>query len=224
MVNAFHMITCGTTTANLLNRKRMGNLLATSRAWGPTLNGFQSRLIIHQYPCCLRLVFAGQCMLQCREEWSLNVELWFGVTLFLFYLPDAVVKSARRGAAGAFAIFVIHAAVAGAHEQTGLREPLDGAAQVRAIDGEYVELIFKILVAAEVADIHAGLRGDAVPRLGQRIFVGHDDFQLRLAFGKCADWAERDPRLFFAALHRGGQIANAGDSDQGRGDDAAQAR
>ena len=39
---------------------------------------------------------------------------------------DALEQAARRRAGGAFAVLVIDAAVAGAHEQARLREPLTG--------------------------------------------------------------------------------------------------
>src|SRR3954452_16868980 len=46
---------------------------------------------------------------------------------------DAAVEPARRRAGGAFAVGVVDAAVAGAHEQPRLREPLHRAAQVGAV-------------------------------------------------------------------------------------------
>src|ERR1700690_2107213 len=145
------------------------------------------------------------------ERWQkrcLDVKLRLGVALFLFDLPDAVIQAARRWAAGALAIFVIHAAMAGAHEQAGLWKPFDWAAQVRAIDGEDVELIFKIVVAAQVADVDSGLSRDAVPGLGQRVVGRLDDFEPGFALGESADRAERDPGLFFSTRHGGRQITD----------------
>src|SRR5262245_54728581 len=102
-------------------------------------------------------------MLQGRQERSLHIELWAGVAIFLLHLPDAGVEALRRRAAGVLAIFVVHAAVAGAHEQARLGKPFDRAAQMRAIVGKDLELIAEFVVAAEVADVDAGLSRHAVP-------------------------------------------------------------
>ncbi len=95
---------------------------AVQSVWGPTLN----------------LVVAGEGVLQCRQEWGLDFQV------AVLHSPHAVIQAARRRTAGVLAIFVIHAAVARAHEQARLRKPFHRAAQVRAIDGEHVEafLIF----------------------------------------------------------------------------------
>ena len=58
--------------------------------------------------------------------------------------PGAVEQAAGRGARGTVAVGVVHAAMTGAHEQTGLREPGDRAAQVGAIDGQHQELRYSL--------------------------------------------------------------------------------
>ena len=50
-------------------------------------------------------------------------------------------EAARRRAGGARAVRVVGAAVAGAHEEPRLREPAHRAAEVRAVDGEDLELL-----------------------------------------------------------------------------------
>src|SRR5947209_644623 len=87
---------------------------------------------------------------------------------------DAAEEAARRRAGGALAVGVVDAAVARAHEQAGLLEPLHRAAQVGAVDGQDQELVGLrlvglLLVAALVAHEDAGMSHHAVPRLADGI-------------------------------------------------------
>ena len=50
--------------------------------------------------------------------------------------PDALEQSPRGWAGGALAVFVVDTAVAGTHEEAGLREPGDRATEVRAVHRE----------------------------------------------------------------------------------------
>src|SRR5262245_3755348 len=91
---------------------------------------------------------------------------------------DAVIEAARRRAGGALAVGVVDAAVAGAHEQPRLLEPLHRAAQVGAVYGKDQELVRLplvglLLVAALVPDEDAGVSHHAVPRLADGIVKSH---------------------------------------------------
>src|SRR6266852_4501755 len=58
----------------------------------------------------------------------------------LVHAPRTAEQSAGRWARGALAIRVVNAAMAGAHEQSRLREPGNRTTQMGAIDGEDQEL------------------------------------------------------------------------------------
>jgi hypothetical protein len=72
-----------------------------------------------------------------------------------------------------------------AHKKTGLREPADRTAQVRAVDGEHLELI-----AFDVPDPARSIHGLAVSRHNKRI---SEFSQPGFAFRELTDWAQRDP-------------------------------
>src|SRR5262245_48519980 len=109
------------------------------------------------------------------------------------------------GRAGA--VLVVHAAVAGAHEQSGLREPADGAAEMRAVDREDL----KPLV---VDSPHPAwdIGGGPVPGDPERVFERR---QPRLALGKALDEPQLDPGLGATPTDGAEEIADHRDADQG---------
>ena len=110
------------------------------------------------------------------------------------------------------AVGVVDAAVAGAHEQARLRKPRDRAAQVGAVDREHQELIFVLVVLALVADVDAGERGDAVPRLAQRIVEIDPP---RFVERKVGDRPQVDPDR--PPLSQAEEIADQRDAEHDRG-------
>ena len=133
---------------------------------------------------------------------------------------DAAEEPARRRAGGAFAVGVIDAAVAGAHEQARLGEPLDRAAEVGAVDGQDQErvrlrLVGLLLVAALVADEDAGMGHHAVPRLADGVVEGH---QARLAGREIRDAPHGQPSD--RGLAGPEEVADEGEAHRGRGDGA----
>jgi len=96
------------------------------------------------------------------------------------------VKTAGRRPGCALAVFIKDAAVAWTHEQARFLEPSDGTTQMRAINGEDLEL-----VSLDVPNPAWDLAGLSIPGLRERILVGG---QSRLVFGEAGDWAEVDPR------------------------------
>ena len=104
-----------------------------------------------------------------------------------------VLEEAALGrAGGAGTVGVVGAAVAGAQEEFGLREPADGAAEVSAVDGEDLEG-----VAGDAADPAGNVAGLAVPCGRDGIAVVDEP---RLAFGKVGEWAEVDPGVIGGGL------------------------
>ena len=106
--------------------------------------------------------------------------------------PDALEQAARRRPGGAFAVGVVDAAVAGAHEQPGLREPGHRTAQMGAIHGEDHELFLAGLVRALVADVNARCGPPCRPTAAR---AGCKGRQAGLAFREPADRPEGDPLL-----------------------------
>lgn len=108
--------------------------------------------------------------------------------------PDAplAMVSPRGGGPEARAPFVIHAAVAGTEEEARLREPIDWAAQVRAVDGEDKHAVLAVVAGPLVANVDAGLASDAVPRLAEWVIKCR---QSGLPDGESPEWAEMNPRV-----------------------------
>ena len=116
-------------------------------------------------------------------------------------LPDddlvVVLEEAALGrAGGARSVFVVSAAVAGAQEELGLREPAHRAAKMRAVDGEDLEV-----VAGDVANPAGNVAGLAVPGGGHGIA---EVDEAGFAFGEIAERAEVDPGVFAGALFQRG--------------------
>src|SRR5580700_8593328 len=129
--------------------------------------------------------------------------------------PNAAVEAARRRPGCALAVAVIDTAVAGAHEEPGLRKPGDRAAQVSAVHGQNQELIrFRFLFPLE-ADVDPGIGGDPVPGLSNRVVEG---YQPRLAEWKFFERAQRDPLR--RKLRRPQKKTDKGDPGDRRGDNA----
>ena len=84
--------------------------------------------------------------------------------------------------------------MAGAHEQSGLREPRDGAAQVGTIDGENKELRIPLVVQSQVADVNPCQSGHAVPWHTEGIV---EVLQPSFVDRKPIHRAQVDPRDFF---------------------------
>src|SRR5262245_22938664 len=78
-------------------------------------------------------------------------------------------EAAGRRARGALSIGVVDAAVTGAHEQAGLREPGHRAAKMSAVHGEDQELRLPMFVHTQVADVDSRECGHPVPRLAKRV-------------------------------------------------------
>ena len=136
-----------------------------------------------------------------------------------FHAPCAVVQTARRRAGRVLAVGVVHAAVAGAHEQARLREPGDRAAEVGAVDREHQELILAFVILAFVAGVDAGERGDAVPRLAQRVVEVDPP---RLVEWKLGDRSQVDP--IDRALSQSEKVSDERDAQDGGRDRAADGR
>src|SRR5262252_8438704 len=75
-------------------------------------------------------------------------------------------EPARRRSRGTRAVLVVDAAVTGAHEELGLREPAHGTAEMRAVDGEDLEAL-----RVDAPDPARDLGRGAVPRHAKWIFV-----------------------------------------------------
>src|SRR6266404_6876393 len=95
-------------------------------------------------------------------------------------------QPALRRTGGTRAVAVIRAAVARAHEQTRLRKPTDGAAQVSAIDRENLELF-----AGDAPDPARRVYSGAVR--GSHVGISKR-CQPRFAFRKFGDGSNRHPR------------------------------
>src|SRR5207245_8219226 len=76
-------------------------------------------------------------------------------------------QTTLRRSGGARAVRVVGATVARAHEQVRLREPTDGAPQVRAVDREDLELL-----ASETTHPARDRRGLAIPRVHHGVPIG----------------------------------------------------
>src|SRR5262245_17412069 len=103
-------------------------------------------------------------------------------------------EATRWRPGGTRAIFVVHAAVTWAHEETRLCEPAHGAAEMRAVDREDLEPV-TLDVAHPARGVGRGsvtLHAHGVPINGQA----------RLAFGEILDGRHLDPRLPAGAAHR----------------------
>src|SRR5262249_2504656 len=143
-----------------------------------------------------------------RQRWKLTAahpEL--PVTDLVLVLEEP----ARRRAGGPRAIFIVDAAVAGAHEEPGLREPAHGASEMRAVHGEDLEAI-----CLEAPDPAGDLRRVPVPLDPERILVYRE---ARLALGKFRGRAELDPRLSPEAPRGRQDVADHRDADEGGSDD-----
>ena len=116
-------------------------------------------------------------------------------------------QTALRRAGCARAIFVVGAAVAGAHEEVRLWEPAHRTAKVRAVDGEDLKLI-----ALHMANPARDVGGHAVVRSDDGIAVVDET---RLTFGEVADGAKRYPRLelLIALKSRAEQVAKNRDGE-----------
>ena len=104
-----------------------------------------------------------------------------------------VLKQASRGwSRCAGSVRVISAAVAGAQEQFRLREPADGASEMRAVDGEDLKLFagYAAHPAGHIAGLPIPGRGDRIPIVDQA----------RLPFRELADGAERNPGVIAGAF------------------------
>src|SRR5262249_10834975 len=91
----------------------------------------------------------------------------------------------RGRAGGESTVSVVSAAVTRAHEELGLREPADRAAQMRAIDREHLEIL-----TLQVPHPTGNVGGLAVPRAHERVMKGG---QPRLPLGKLAERSQRNP-------------------------------
>src|SRR2546426_24624 len=131
-------------------------------------------------------------------------------------LPDLVLvleESPGRRSGSARAVLVVRTAVTGAHEQPRLREPSHRAAEVRAVDREYLEL-----VAADTTHPARDLRRRPIPGHTERVVVRR---QARLPLGEGRDRAELDPCLPGASADRSEDVADDRNSRQ-RGGETAQ--
>src|SRR5438132_8677512 len=104
-----------------------------------------------------------------------------------FDLVGIFEQATLRRSGGARAVRIVGATVTRAHEQVRLREPTDGAPEVRAVDREDLELL-----ACEMTHPARDRRGLAVPRVHHGVPIGGE---ARLAFRELAESAEREPRL-----------------------------
>src|SRR5437660_12808170 len=134
-----------------------------------------------------------------------------------FDLVGIFEQATIRRSGGARAVRVVGATVTRAHEQVRLREPTDGAPEVRAVDREDLELL-----AREMTHPARDRRGLAVPRVHHGVPIGGET---RLALRERDERAEREPRLVSRpALARDGREDVAHDRyAQERGDDRVEA-
>ena len=140
---------------------------------------------------------------------------WIGDQAVLHLIR--IFKQAAFGRTGSpRTIVVVRAAVARTDEQPGLREPADGASQVRAIDGENLELVRR-----DPADPAGSVDGLSVRGHYEGTFKsGESSF----AFRKIGDGAEGYPgEIGFAATarDRGKNVADHGNGQPG-GDQAVE--
>src|SRR5207253_1845111 len=99
----------------------------------------------------------------------------------VLHLVRILEQPAFRRARSARTVAIVRSAVAGAHEQAGLRKPTHRAAQVRAIDGKNLELF-----AFDAPHPARCFRSLAV---GRRHVGIPESSQARLAFWELADVA-----------------------------------
>src|SRR5215470_10882731 len=106
-------------------------------------------------------------------------------------------EPARRRPRGARAVLVVDAAVTGAHEELGLREPAHGAAQMRAVDGEDLEAL-----PVDAPHPARDLGRVAVPLHAERVLVMGEP---GLSHGEAVHPAQLDPGLAAAEPPGGGK-------------------
>src|SRR5262245_2935542 len=104
------------------------------------------------------------------------------------------------------AVLVVHAAVTGTHEEPGLREPPDGAAEMGAVDREHLEPL-----AADPPHPARDARGRPVPGHAERILVHRES---RLALREALERAELDPGLGAPPSRRAQDVADHGNTYQ----------
>src|SRR5262249_1226636 len=96
-------------------------------------------------------------------------------------------EPARRRSRGARAVLVVDAAMTGAHEELGLREPAHGTAEVRAVDGEDLEAL-----PVDAPHPACDFGGGAVPLDAKRVLVLGEPC---LSHGEAVHSAQLDPGL-----------------------------
>src|SRR5262249_3835070 len=101
-------------------------------------------------------------------------------------------ESARRRTRSPRSVLVVHAAVAGAHEEPRLLEPTHGTPQVGAIDREHLELL-----ALDAPDPAWNVIGIAIRDAGEGIVKRG---QARLSFGELIQLAQLDPARVLPAI------------------------
>src|SRR4029077_14250209 len=134
-----------------------------------------------------------------------------------FDLVAILEQTTLRRSGGARAVRVVGATVTRAHEQVRLREPPDGAPEVRTVDREDLELL-----AREMTHPARDRRGLAVPRIHHGVPIGGE---ARLALRELVESAEGElRRVSRRALAREGREEVARDRHaQRRGDERVEA-
>src|SRR5215472_11274219 len=117
-------------------------------------------------------------------------------------------EAARRRSRGARAVLVVDAAVAGTHEELGLREPAHGTAEVCAVDGEDLEAL-----RVDTAHPARDLGRVAVPLHAERVLVLGE---AGLSHGEAVHSAQLDPGLTAEPSGGGEDIADDGDAYEHR--------
>src|SRR5208282_1939079 len=122
-------------------------------------------------------------------------------------------QAALRRARGAEAVLVVHAAMAGTHEQAGLREPANRTSQMGAVHGKHLEFL-----AVDVSHPAGHIPGHSVPEI-------HDGIHIRgepgLAGWKLFELAESEPRLVGSlspVRYRRKEVAHEGNGQNCRHD------
>src|SRR5258705_2330509 len=111
----------------------------------------------------------------------------FDQELSRFELVGIFEQATLRRSGGARSVRVVRATVTRAQEQVRLRKPAHGAAEVRTVDREHLELL-----TFEVTHPASDARGFAVPRVRHGVAIGGET---RLAFREPFHRAERQPGL-----------------------------
>src|SRR5262249_23127194 len=129
-----------------------------------------------------------------------------------FFVPNLVLVLEQRSrwrTRSPRTVFVIHAAMAGTHEEPRLSKPSDRAAEMGAVDRKDLELR-----ALESPNPAGDVRCGPVPGHPERVRVRGEP---RLALGEALQRTQTDPRLHGSLANGTEDVTDHGNTYQGRG-------